>query len=145
MYTQSLRSAHRQAEFFLRKVNFELRNNGVFFKLGKNLLWIELHLVTGTSQGRFETKILVNLSKPPKAASETAPFQPQLSQLQQAPWKEGFIEKEALEKADKERRLGTLKSVPPVQPGSPEQVQGTEMSEQQMKAMDEEMKMTNKL
>lgn len=80
-FTRSLRSAHREAEAYLLKVNFELRHAGLSFRLGKNLLWVELHLLDlGGEDGGSSTKIPVNLGAP-LAAVQGPSFKPTIKRF----------------------------------------------------------------
>lgn len=58
-FTQNLRETYRQGEAFLRRINVKAKDSGLFFKLGKNMIWVECH-------------ILGPICKPQKPASESA-------------------------------------------------------------------------
>lgn len=71
-YTNILRRNYREAELFLRKINYQFRSKDIFFVLGKNLLWFELHLLSLTSSPSNNDDIEVNLSMAYKNPKEAA-------------------------------------------------------------------------
>lgn len=75
--TQSIRRAYRKANLFLQKINYAAKDDGVFFKLGKNLIWIELHLVPKPGD-RKSTGTEVIMSKQPVSNEEIKSFAPKV-------------------------------------------------------------------
>lgn len=86
----------------------------MFFKLGKNLLWLELHLMSEAETGQLNMQ--VNLSQNLTAAAEVAVFQPNYVQLQsgqadvqvveEGPTKETAAREEAADKRGDQISIG---------------------------------------
>lgn len=96
LFTQSLRRCFRKAELFLKQVNYELRHQSLVFKLGKNLLWIELHVLDIGEDQSHIGGIEVNLSFPPTNPATLANFKPSFEAFSQPPTDSIFDEKAAL-------------------------------------------------
>lgn len=103
-FTQSLRRAYRRAEVFLKQVNYELRNQPLVFRLGKNMLWIELHVLDAGEKEATIGGIEVNLSYPPSKAESISSFKPSLEAFSQPPTDTTFDEKAALKKLESQSK-----------------------------------------
>ena len=137
MYTVSLRKAYREAEYYVRKVNYEIRASGLFVRLGKNMLWVEVHVLRA---GEDNNKIEVNISKPMVPSTEIQSFVPQIHSLRPIPTDIQYAsmsrtnkKKESAVSIQKSMRMDKDKEV------------DVEMDEDRLKMIDEEMKMVNRL
>lgn len=133
-----MRHAYRHADLLLKKVNYELRNSGLFFQLGKNLLWVELHLLDLDGQGGGSSNhISVNLSTQVSAASSVSYFKPHIKAFSQPTIDSDFNEEAAKLKLQQQQReaqaTSTLIKPKEVEAMSPPQ-----------EIDDEEMKMISK-
>lgn len=57
-----------QADLFLHRLNWENRESGVYWRLGKNMLWIEMEMIGGAEEN---SGIEINMSKdsiPPRTS-----------------------------------------------------------------------------
>ena len=50
--------AQRKSEFLINRINFEYSSKGIYFKLGKNMHYIELHIL-----GLMDDNIEIGMSK----------------------------------------------------------------------------------
>lgn len=95
--TQSLRRAYRKADLFLKQINYALRDNSVVFKLGKNMLWIEIHIINAEGdESMAGGEIEVCLSLPPQSSASVPSFIPDIQEYSISLHEAVFDEKEAL-------------------------------------------------
>lgn len=40
-----MKGRSKQVELFISRINYRLKDKGAFFVIGKNFIWIELHLI----------------------------------------------------------------------------------------------------
>lgn len=121
---------------YLKKVNYELRNSGLFFRLGKNLLWIELHILDLDSQNSgSSTQIEVNLSISATRPSSVQCFKPVITSFSQPTIEAKFDEQAAKMQLQQQQREAPLVSV------RPNQVSPDSVLSPPLEYDDEEMKM----